>query len=197
MHILQKRTKTKAIRGGTYHRRERLAGRAERKRKAGTEAGARIADFLAREQHGALYALEHAVRDCGVRGEHKTGLEAEPEARDTLLAHNRSCDAKEGVVVLRAGLALAFRRADLLASGDDGHGNREDLREGAGDGAKRKLSDSGEAGGGACRVPRSKAFYVRRTYEGVEEEIGIFCVVRFEVKRPDNEKRMAYAWKRC
>ena len=142
VHISERGLKGKASRMA-YHRREGLAGCAERKREAGTEAGARIANFLAREQHGALYALEHTVRDCGVHGEHKTGLEAKPEAGDALLAHNLPCDAKEGAVVF---LTLSLVRTDLLARSDDGHGDREDLRQGAGDSAKCKLGDGGETG---------------------------------------------------
>lgn len=47
-------------------------------------------------------------------------------------------------------MRLALRRPDFLAGGVDGQGDREDLREGAGDG--------GKAGG-----------------QRVEGEIGVFC----------------------
>ena len=174
MHIHYRNETTS--RRPTYHRRERLASRAEREREARAEAGARIAHLFACEQHGALYALKHPIRDRRVHGKHEAGLEAQPEASDALLAHDLPRDAKEGLVMRLASLSLALRRPDLLAGGDDGHGDREDLREGASDGAQCKFGDGGEAGGRrACRAPRSKAFYVRRAHEGVEEEIGVFC----------------------
>lgn len=129
---------------GTYHRRERLASGAEDKREARTKTSARIADTLPRGQHGALYALEQAVGDRRVDGKHETGFEAEPEARDALLAHDLPRDAEEGVVVLLpslAGLALALGRSQLLARGDDRNGDGEDLRECAGNSAQCELSD--------------------------------------------------------
>ena len=170
----------------TYHRRERLAGRAKDERQARAEAGARLADALARSKHGALYALEHAIRDRGVDGEHETGPEAEPEPRDALLAHDLPRDAEERAVVrpllLLAGLAfsLATRRAELLPRRDDRHGDREDLRERAGHRTQCELGDGRErCGGRAGGPPCGEALQVRRADEGVEEEIGVFCCGTF------------------
>ena len=171
---------------GTYHRRKRFAGRAEGKRQARAKTRVHIADALPRGEDGALYALEDTIRDRRVDGEDEAGFEAEPQAGDALLAYDLPRDPKERAVVpflivitVGQALAFAFGRTELLSRGDDRDGDREDLRERAGDCAESELGNGREfCGRGAGWAPRGEALQIRRADEGVEEEIGVFCCER-------------------
>ena len=63
----------------------------------------------------------------------------------------------------------------MLAGGDDGDGDGEDLGERAGDGAQQQLGSGGERGeGGAFGCVAAEASDVGAPNEGVEEEVGVF-----------------------
>lgn len=88
---------------------------------------------LAREQDGPQ-PLVRPVRDGGIDHEHQARFQAPPETRDAVLAVDDLAAGREKALPLPLALRLLTRR-------DDGDGNGEHLRDGAGDGAEGKLDE--------------------------------------------------------
>jgi hypothetical protein len=88
----------------TYDRGERLAQGADHK-------GLPRRHLAVRTHEGGLEPLKGAVRDGGVDGQDKTGLEALPEPLDTVFAHDLGPRGQKRLVI-------GFGR-ELLARCDD------------------------------------------------------------------------------
>ncbi|KAI3479491.1 hypothetical protein L1887_58449 [Cichorium endivia] len=117
-----------------------------------------------------LDALEDAVGDRRVDGEHERRLEAAPEARDTVLLEDVPGDTHEALV---DGLAVlgGLGGGELLPRRNHGDGDGEDLRERTGDGTEHELGSRAHDRD-AVSTSLSQAVLVERSYGRVPVKVG-------------------------